>query len=53
MNPVIFREYDIRGKAPDELNQKTVYQLGLSIGTYYRNQGVGKITLGRDCRLKR
>lgn len=33
MNPNIFREYDIRGRAPDELNQETIYRLGLSIGT--------------------
>jgi len=51
MNPHIFREYDIRGRVPDELNQETVYRLGLSFGTYYHNQGASKITLGRDCRL--
>ena len=51
MNPVIFREYDIRGKVPDELNQDTVYQLGLSIGTYFHSKGVDRISLGRDCRL--
>jgi phosphomannomutase/phosphoglucomutase len=51
MNPHIFREYDIRGQVPDELNQETVYQLGLSFGTYYHSQGAAKIALGRDCRL--
>ncbi|MBW2608728.1 MAG: phosphomannomutase/phosphoglucomutase [Deltaproteobacteria bacterium] len=51
MNPVIFREYDIRGRSPDELNHDTVYGLGLAIGTYYHEQGAGRITLGRDCRL--
>ncbi len=51
MNPHIFREYDIRGKVPDELNQETVYQLGLAFGTYYYNNGAKKIALGRDCRL--
>jgi len=51
MNPNIFREYDIRGRAPDELNQETIYRLGLSIGTYYRDRGTQKIVLGRDCRL--
>jgi phosphomannomutase/phosphoglucomutase len=51
MNPHIFREYDIRGKVPDELNQETVYQLGLAFGTYYYNNGAKRITLGRDCRL--
>ena len=51
MNPNIFREYDIRGQVPDELNQETSYRLGLSIGTYYRAHGIQKIVLGRDCRL--
>ena len=51
MNPNIFREYDIRGKVPDELNQETVYRLGLSSGAYYRNSGAKRIALGRDCRL--
>jgi len=51
MNPHIFREYDIRGRVPDELNQETVHRLGRALGTYYHNQGASKITLGRDCRL--
>lgn len=51
MNPHIFREYDIRGKVPGELNQETVYQLGLAFGTYYHNNGAKRISLGRDCRL--
>jgi phosphomannomutase/phosphoglucomutase len=51
VNPVIFREYDIRGKVPDELNPDTVYRLGLSIGTYYQEKGIDHISLGRDCRL--
>ena len=51
MNSTIFREYDIRGKVPDDLNEETVYELGLFIGTYYRSRGAEKITLGRDCRL--
>ncbi len=51
MNPHIFREYDIRGRVPDELNQETVHRLGLSFGTYFHSQGASKITLGRDCRL--
>jgi phosphomannomutase/phosphoglucomutase len=51
MNPHIFREYDIRGQVPDELNQETVHRLGLSFGTYYHSRGAAKIALGRDCRL--
>jgi phosphomannomutase/phosphoglucomutase len=47
----IFREYDIRGKVPDELGKESVYVLGRSLGTYFREQGAHAITLGRDCRL--
>ncbi len=51
MNPAIFREYDIRGTFPDDLNEKTVHELGLSLGTYFHDRGAGRISLGRDCRL--
>ena len=51
MNPHIFREYDIRGRVPEELNQESVHRLGLSFGTYYQSHGASKIALGRDCRL--
>ncbi len=47
----IFREYDIRGTYPDELNEETVTLLGKALGTYYRKNNAKKITLGRDCRL--
>ncbi len=51
MKAHIFREYDIRGVVPEELNQETVHTLGLALGTYYRKKGVDRISLGRDCRL--
>ena len=51
MKPDIFREYDIRGKVPEDLNSDTVYRLGRSIGTYYRIKGKEVMSLGRDCRL--
>jgi len=47
----IFREYDIRGVVPDELNQDVVHLLGRAMGTYYDDKGAGRISLGRDCRL--
>jgi phosphomannomutase/phosphoglucomutase len=47
----VFREYDIRGKVPDELGQESVYLLGRSLGTYFRERGTNTISLGRDCRL--
>jgi phosphomannomutase/phosphoglucomutase len=51
VNPAIFREYDIRGKVSSELSPETVHRLGLSLGTYYQENGTRKISLGRDCRL--
>ena len=51
MKSSIFREYDIRGKFPDELNRDSVYTLGLAIGAYYVKRGVQTVTVGRDCRL--
>jgi phosphomannomutase / phosphoglucomutase len=51
MNPSIFREYDIRGKYPADLNSETVYELGLSIGTYLGGKNAKRISVGRDCRL--
>ena len=51
MNSNIFREYDIRGVFPDELNRDMVRTLGLAMGTYYHGNGVDKVCLGRDCRL--
>ena len=51
MNANIFREYDIRGRVPDELDEETVHRLGLAFGTYYQDRGVTRVSLGRDCRL--
>ncbi len=51
MKPYIFREYDIRGIVPEELNEETTHQLGLAIGTYYHNKGAERVSVGRDGRL--
>jgi phosphomannomutase/phosphoglucomutase len=51
VNPNIFREYDIRGQIPQELNAEVAFQLGLAFGTYYQQHGVKSISLGHDCRL--
>jgi phosphomannomutase/phosphoglucomutase len=50
LNPYIFREYDIRGKAPDELGEEAAYVLGRSFGTYFQERGASFVALGRDCR---
>ena len=51
MKAHMFREYDIRGTYPDELNQESVVCLGRAVASYYRDHGVSRISLGRDCRL--
>jgi phosphomannomutase/phosphoglucomutase len=51
VTPNIFREYDIRGRVPEELNRETAYRLGQCFGAYYRGFGAKRISLGRDCRL--
>jgi phosphomannomutase/phosphoglucomutase len=47
----IFREYDIRGLVPNDLDKETVYRLGQGLGTYYQGMGATQVALGRDCRL--
>jgi phosphomannomutase/phosphoglucomutase len=51
VTPTIFREYDIRGRVPEELNRDTAYRLGQCFGAYYQSLGAKRISLGRDCRL--
>jgi phosphomannomutase/phosphoglucomutase len=51
VNPNIFREYDIRGRVPEELNREIAYRLGQCFGAYYQSFGAKRISLGRDCRL--
>lgn len=43
----IFREYDIRGKYPEEIDEKFAFELGKAFGTKYP----GKIIVGSDVRL--
>jgi phosphomannomutase/phosphoglucomutase len=51
LNPAIFREYDIRGVADQELRDIDIEMLGRGVGTYLRRHGGDRINLGRDCRL--
>lgn len=50
-DPIVFRAYDIRGKAGDTLTAELVYHIGRSVGTEIRNQGQDQIAVGRDGRL--
>ena len=51
LKPTIFREYDIRGIADEELDDAGVIELGRSIGTYLQRKNGKNVNLGRDCRL--
>lgn len=50
-NPLIFREYDIRGVVEKDFQTETVVAIGRAIGTFMKRQGASEITLGRDGRL--
>jgi phosphomannomutase/phosphoglucomutase len=50
-NPNVFREYDIRGIVNRDLTEDFVYLLGKGCGTYFAENRVKTIALGRDCRL--
>ena len=51
LKPTIFREYDIRGIADEELLDPGIVELGRAIGTYLQRKNGTNINLGRDCRL--
>lgn len=51
LKPTIFREYDIRGIADQDLLSPDIVTLGKGMGTWLRRNGIRRITLGRDCRL--
>jgi phosphomannomutase/phosphoglucomutase len=50
-NPSIFREYDIRGIADDDLTDDVVEAIGRAYGTMLTRDGRQRISLGRDCRV--
>jgi len=51
LSPHIFREYDIRGIADEQLSSPGVETLGQAFGTYLQRHGGKRISLGRDTRL--
>ncbi len=48
MNASIFREYDIRGIYPDEINASIAERVGNAVAVFY---GAKKIIIGEDGRL--
>ncbi len=50
LKPTIFREYDIRGIADQDLLDPDVELLGRGIGAYLARNGARRVTLGADVR---
>jgi phosphomannomutase/phosphoglucomutase len=51
VNPVVFREYDIRGVAGTDLTEETVGLVARALGTKVRAAGGSRVVVGRDVRL--
>jgi phosphomannomutase / phosphoglucomutase len=51
VNPVVFREYDIRGVAGVDLTEETVGLVARALGTKVRAAGGKTVVLGRDVRI--
>jgi len=51
MNPLIFREYDIRGIVGKDITEDTVYILGQTFGTAAHREGKRILSVGHDNRL--
>ena len=51
INPLIFREYDVRGLVGKDLTPEAVELIGKGYGTYVAGKGVRTVALGRDVRL--
>ena len=48
INPNIFRDYDIRGVYPEEINEETYFSIGQALAVYFN---VDVIAVGRDTRI--
>ncbi|GIK83624.1 MAG: phosphomannomutase [Patescibacteria group bacterium] len=51
INSKIFRGYDLRGVADEDLNEDVMYTLGRAYATYLNQRRIGEATVGRDNRL--
>jgi phosphomannomutase/phosphoglucomutase len=51
LKPTIFREYDIRGIADQELLSEDIESLGKGFGTFLRRIAGPRVNVGCDCRL--
>ena len=48
MNSKIFREYDIRGNYPTDINEDVAYKIGKSFGSYIKKMNKNKALIGYD-----
>lgn len=51
MNPHIFRQYDIRGVADEDLTDDVVLAIGRAVGTHFTARGARRVAIGHDVRL--
>ncbi len=51
INPNIFREYDVRGVYPTDLNESVAYTFGKAYGTYIKRFNQSTCVIGHDNRL--
>ena len=47
----IFRQYDIRGTYPSEINEDSIAKIGQAIALKCTQEGVSEICVGRDGRI--
>ena len=50
-NPLIFREYDIRGVADRDLTSDVIRAIGQAYGTRLRHENKKIVSIGHDCRV--
>jgi len=50
INPLIFKEYDVRGEYPKEINEKIVYKISKGLINFLRLKPKDKIVVGQDRR---
>ena len=51
INPFVFRNYDIRGMVPEDLDADKIEAIGRAFGTFLQRRKIRQAVIGRDCRL--
>ena len=50
LNPVLFREYDLRGIVGELIDEDVAYTLGVNYGSYVQDLGIHMVVIGHDNR---